>query len=68
MGASAAEEEIEGLFHICQTAVMIRNMLLALGHLQPVTLAKTDNSTAAIFLNDTLKKKGAKHGMLNTIG
>ena len=58
--ASAAEAETAGLFHNCQTAVMIRNMLLALGHVQPPTPSKTDNSTAASFVNDTLKKKRSK--------
>ena len=35
---------------------MIRNMLVALGHTQPVTPAKTDNSTAAVYVNDAFKK------------
>ena len=38
--ASAAEAEPAGLFHNCQTAVHIRNMLTALDHLQPATPAK----------------------------
>ena len=58
--ASAEGAETAGLFHNCQTAVMIRNMLFALGHIQPPTPAKTDNSTAASFVNNTLKKKRSK--------
>ena len=58
--ASAAEAETAGLFHNCQTAVHIRNMLTALDHLQPATPARTDNSTASGFVNDTLKKKRSK--------
>ena len=58
--ASAAEAETAGLFHNCQTAVYIRNMLTALDHLQPATPARTDNSTASGFVNDTLKKKRSK--------
>ena len=58
--ASAAEAKTAGLFHNCQTAVHIRNMLTVLSHLQPTTPAKTDNSTASSFFNDTLKKKRSK--------
>ena len=57
---SAAEAETVGLFHNCQTAVHIHNIITALDHLQPVTPAKTDNSTASGFVNDTLKKKRSK--------
>ena len=35
-------------------------MSIALGHLQPAIPAKTDNSTASGFVNDTLKKKRSK--------
>ena len=66
--ASAAEAETAGFFHNFQTAVMIRNMLLVLGHVQPTTPSKTDNSTAAAFVNDTLKKNEVKYGMLGITG
>ena len=58
--ASAAEAETAGLFHNCQIAVHIRHMLEALGHPQPATPTKTDNSTAAAFVTDTIKKKRSK--------
>ena len=58
--ASAAEAETAGLFHNCQTAVHIRNMLTTLYHLQPTTPTKTDNATVSGFVNDTLKKKHSK--------
>lgn len=35
-------------------------MLVELGHLQLVVPSKTDNSTTAGFVNDTLKKKRSK--------
>ena len=43
-------------------------MLIALGHLQPAIPAKTDNSTASGFVNDTLKKNAVKHGMSDITG
>ena len=58
--ASAAEVETAGLFHNCQTAVHLCRMLEALAHQQPATPTKTDNSTAASFVTDTLKKKRSK--------
>ena len=53
----AAEVERDGLFHNCQTAIMIRIIINALGHNQKPTPVKTDNSTAASFVNDLLKQK-----------
>ena len=58
--ASAAEGETAGLFHNCQTAVHLWQMFKALHHPQPATPTKTDNSTAANFVIDTIKKKRSK--------
>ena len=58
--SSAAEVETGGLFHNCQTAIMIRHILNALRHNQKPTPVKTDNSTAASFVNDLLKQKRSK--------
>ena len=44
--ASAAEAEVGGLFHNAQQAIPLRIALEALGHPQPKTQIKTDNSTA----------------------
>lgn len=56
MVASAAEVETCGLFHVCQKAAQLRDMLLTLDLPQPATPDKTDNSTSASFVKGTLKK------------
>ncbi len=59
--ASAAEAETGGLFLNGQTAIPIRIILEALGHRQPPTPLKTDNSTAATgFANSHIRIKRAK--------
>ena len=60
VASSAAEAETDGLFHNYQTAVMIRNILNALGYKQQPTPGKTDNSTSSSFVNSLLKQKGSK--------
>ena len=57
---SAAEAECGGLFVNCQKAIEIRRLLEALGHPQEPTEVKTDNSTAASFVHDTMRMKRAK--------
>ena len=57
---SAAESETAGLFYNTQTAVDIKNILMALGHQHTDVPIKTDNSTAASFVTDTLKQKRNK--------
>ena len=49
-------------------AVPIRHLLEAMGHKQPPTPLKTDNSTAYGFTYDNINKKGANHGMYTTTG
>ena len=55
--ASAAEAETGGLFYNGQTIIPIRQALEALGHVQPPTPLKTDNSTARDFVNRSLRQK-----------
>ena len=58
--ASAAEAEIGGVFHNCQTSVLLRIALQELGHSQPPTPIQTDKSTTADFANYTIKIKRNK--------
>jgi len=58
--ASAAEAEIGAVFTNAQTALPIRQALQDLGHKQPPTPVRTDNSTAFGFLNETIKAKRTK--------
>lgn len=58
--ASAAEAETAGVFHNAQCAIPIRYMLDAIGHPQPATPIKTDNSTAQGFVYDNINQKRSK--------
>ena len=58
--ASAAEAETGGLFHNCQNVIHLRRILTILGHQQIPTPIKTDNSTAAAFINEMIKQKRSK--------
>jgi hypothetical protein len=58
--ASAAEAEFGGLFYNEQEACPIRQALLDMGHPQPATPMKTDNSTACGIANDTVKQRKSK--------
>ena len=58
--ASAAEAETAGIFGNAQTAIPIRHVLEQLGHKQPPTPIKTDNSTANSFVHANLKQKRSK--------
>ena len=60
--ASAAEAEAGGLFHNGQIIIHVRCLLEALGHKQPPTPPKTDNSTANAFVNKSLRQKNRNHG------
>ena len=57
---SSAEAETAGLFNNAQVALPIRRLLIAIGHPQPATPIKTDNSTAAGFVNNNIKITKAK--------
>ena len=58
--SSAAEAETGGVFHNGQTAIIIRRALEALGHPQPPTPLKTDNSTAESFVHSNIRQKRSK--------
>ena len=58
--ASAAEAETAALFHNAQMCIPIRRILEALGHHQPPTPIKTDNSTAHGFTYDNINQKRSK--------
>jgi hypothetical protein len=58
--ASAAEAEVGGLFLNAQQAVPERTTLAELGHPQPPTPMRTDNTTACGIMNKTVKQKQSK--------
>jgi hypothetical protein len=58
--ASAAESEVGACFHNAQSGVPLRVTLTELGHSQPPTPLRTDNSTAFGILNETIKQKRPK--------
>ena len=58
--ASAAEAETGGIFVNGQIILQLRQTLHALGHPQPPTPLKTDNSTAYKFVHDEMKQKMSK--------
>jgi hypothetical protein len=58
--ASAAESELGACFHNAQSGAPLRVTLIKLGHIQPPTPLRTDNSTASGILNETIKQKRSK--------
>lgn len=58
--ASAAEAEVAALFMNTQEIIPLRQCLTVLGHPQPATPLKTDNSTALGIINDTIKQRQSK--------
>jgi hypothetical protein len=58
--SSAAEAEVAALFMNAQEAIPIRHCLIDLGHPQPPTPLKTDNSTAKGILTGEMKQKHTK--------
>jgi hypothetical protein len=57
MVASAAESKVGACFHNAQIGTPLRVTLTELGHTQPPTPLRTDNSTAFGILNGTIKQK-----------
>jgi hypothetical protein len=55
--ASAAELEVGACFHNAQSGAPLRVTLTKLGHAQPPTPLRTDNSTAFGIVNETIKQK-----------
>ena len=62
--ASAAEEEVGGLFHNGQISVPLRITLHELGFTQPSTRIKTDNPAAKGIVTATVKQKRSKDSIL----
>ena len=58
--ASAAEAELGALFHNAQVAEPMRTCLAEIGHPQPRTPLKTDNSTAAGIVTSSIRQKKSK--------
>jgi hypothetical protein len=58
--ASAAESEVGACFHNAQCGAPLRVTLTELGHIQPPTPLRTDNSTAFGILNEIIKQKRSK--------
>ena len=58
--ASAAEAEVGALYTSAQEILPMRQCLDELGHKQPPTPIKTDNSTAQGIINNTMKQKRSK--------
>ena len=58
--ASATEAETGGLSHNRKIILQIRQTLAALGHPQPPTPLKTDNSTSYRFVHNKMKQKMSK--------
>jgi hypothetical protein len=58
--ASAAESEVGACFHNAQSCAPLRVALTELGHTQPPTPLRTDNSTAFGILNKRIKQKRSK--------
>jgi hypothetical protein len=58
--ASAAESEVGACFRNAQSGAQLRVKLTELGHVQPPTPLRTDNSTAFRILNETIKQKRSK--------
>jgi hypothetical protein len=58
--ASADESEVGACFQNAQSGAPLRVTLNELGHIQPATPLRTDNSTVFGILNEKIKQKGPK--------
>jgi hypothetical protein len=58
--ASAAKSEVGACFHSAQSGALLRVTLTELGHSQPPTHIRTNNSTAFGIFNETIKQKQSK--------
>jgi hypothetical protein len=60
MVASAAESEVGACFDNAQGGAPLRVTLTEVGHIQPTTPLRTDNSTVFGILNKNIKQKRSK--------
>ena len=58
--SSAAEAETKGVFHNAKIGVNMSNILISMGHPQPPTCIKTDNTTSESFVNKNMQMKRSK--------
>ena len=58
--ASATEAEIGAIYHDAKDGVMIRQVLIEMGHPQPPTPIQTDKANAAGISNNTIKQRKSK--------
>ncbi len=58
--ASAAEAELDALFHNCQTGIIFPSILEDLGHHQPKTPVHCNNTTAVGIANDSVKRRWSR--------
>jgi hypothetical protein len=58
--SSAAESEIEAVFINAKEGAVLRTTLEELGHIQPPRPMETDNTTAAGYINGTIRQKRTK--------
>jgi hypothetical protein len=58
--SSAAEAEIGAVFINAKEGAVLRTTLEELGHPQPPTPMETDNTTATVYSNGTIKQKRTK--------
>ena len=63
--SSAAEAETHGVFHNAKIGVNLRHLLQQMGHPQPPTLIRTDNSTAVGFANKNIQMRKSKSWDMN---
>jgi hypothetical protein len=57
---SSVESEVGACFHNAQSGAPLRVTFTELGHTQPPTPLRTDNSTAYSIVNETIKQKRSK--------
>ena len=60
MFTSAAEAEIHGVYHNDRVSIPLIHLLIEMGHPQLPIPIKTDNSTAAGFVNGNIQLKHSK--------
>jgi hypothetical protein len=58
--ASVVKSAVRACFHNAQSGTPLRVTLTELGHVQPTTPLRTDNSTIFGILNETIKQKRSK--------
>ena len=58
--SSATEAETAALFYNARNAIPIRHLLQSLGHQQPPTPIKTDNTTALGYVQNSIQQKKSK--------